>query len=94
MADILSRQDRHSSKKTTCLEKAEQRAVIKLCADIKKTYRPIKSLISRKKHCSVGCSSVFKWHRRFLDRRGSLKDDFEGRSCFRDNRAVKMTFMT
>jgi hypothetical protein len=38
---------------------------------------------------------VFKWHGRFSDRKGSLEDDLhEGRQYFRDNNAVKMTFMT
>jgi hypothetical protein len=44
---------------------------------------------------SLFVSFVLKWHQFFLDRKDSLKDDlFEGRHYFRDNRAVKITFMT
>jgi hypothetical protein len=47
------------------------------------------------KHCYVSHSLVFKWHRGFSYRKDSLKDDLlERRPYFRDNKAVKTTFMT
>jgi hypothetical protein len=37
---------------------------------------------------------VFQWYGRFLDRKGNLEDDLQGRQYFWDKSAVKMTIMT
>jgi hypothetical protein len=47
------------------------------------------------KHCYASSSLVFKWHGRLSDTKGRLEDDLlEGRQYFRDNSAVKMTWLT
>jgi hypothetical protein len=67
-----------------------------LCRHRKNTLKDITSLISwKKKHCYASRSLLFKWHRKFLDRKDSLEDYLhEGRQYFRDSSAAQMTFMT
>jgi hypothetical protein len=78
-------------KNGTFAEKVEQRAVIKFCVDIGKTSTDThKFLKQSEKHSKVSRSLIFKWHKRFADRRDSLADDeWEGRPSFRESDAVK-----
>jgi transposase len=78
-------------KKRDVCGKGGAAAVIKFCVDIGKTPTDThKFLKQSEKHSKVSRSLIFKWHKRFADRRDSLADDErEGRPSFRESDAVK-----
>jgi hypothetical protein len=65
----------------TFLEMAEQRAVITLCVDIRKTLIETHNFLNQSEnHCNASRLLVFKWHSGFSHRKDSLEDDLlEGR---------------